>query len=382
MKEISIIQNKVFGHDWIVLRERLGNHLCNWYSMATPQQKKSNKVDALVLSTIPYYVARLSIKIIKLHIIPRYYIWWMKQAVTDYVMSKRIANDESKIVFCLAVHKRTIKKSLKKGKKVVVFAANSEPLREYNRIKTDYVKYKIKKQYIYGNYRYESLLSKMTHMATNVINITEVSRNTYTNAGYDINKSALILDTGCNFPRQVVDDGKGKKKAFITTAFHSFIKGTHRLLLAWQKAGIKDIPLYIVGGLCEDMEEFILKYGPFENVHFEGPRYDLKDWYKQFDAVGITLSLSEGSGRVTPEMMTFGFPMIVSKDATCDLIRDGYNGTIVDVLDEKEIIMALKYFAEDWSRVYAIKENVLQSVGTKTSADFNVEIADYLISLI
>lgn len=382
MKEISIVQNKVFGHDWVVLRERLGDHLCGWYAMAFPSQMNDNKPKSVVLTTTPAFIWKITSFLIKLHVLPRYYSWWVKQWATDLVVSSKVANDESKIVFCLAVHKRTITKCIKKGKKVVVFAANSEPLRECKRISEDYETFGIKKKYIYGNYKYESLLARMTRKAYKVINITKVSQDTYTDAGYDISKSHIILDTGCNFPRQSVEYDLPRDKAFITTAFHSFIKGTHRLLLAWQKADIKDVKLHVIGGICEDLEEFIEKYGPFENVVFEGARYDLKDWYNRFDGVGITLSLSEGSGRVTPELMTFGFPMIVSKDATCDLVKDGYNGSVVDVKNEDEIIKALRYYADDWTRVSAMRKNVLKSVGTRTSEEFNVEIADYLVSLI
>ena len=382
MKEVSIVQNKVFGHDWIILRERLGDHLCKWYSMASPKQKKENEIDTIALTTLPKYVEKVTDILSRWKVIPRYYVWWSKQWATDLIVSRKIASDESQIVFCLAAHKHTINRCVKKGKKVVVFAANSEPIRECQRISADYKKFGIKNMHIYGNKKYETLLADTTHKAYRVINITEVSQKTYADAGYDMSKSHIIPDTGCNFPRQVTVPEGERKKAFVTTAFHSFIKGTHRLLLAWKKAGIKDIPLYVVGGLCEDIEEFVRKYGPFENVSFEGARYDLKDWYKQFDAVGITLSLSEGSGRVTPELMTFGFPMIVSKDATCDLVKDGYNGTVVEATDEDAIVRALRYYAEDWTRVDALRENVLASVGSRTCEEFNTEIADYLVSLI
>lgn len=382
MKEISIVQNKVFGHDWVVLRERLGDHLCKWYSMATSQQKKENTIEGLYLTTIPSYIWRFTWVLIKFHIVPRYYSWWVRQWATDLMISDKIANDQSQVVFCLAVHKRTITKCTKKGKQVVVFAANSEPIREHNRVLADYEKYGITKRHIYGDKKYEYLLADMTKMASKMINITKVSQKTFEDAGYDMSKSHLILDTGCNYPRMIEVPDSPRKKAFITTAFHSFVKGTHRLLLAWKKAGIKDVTLYVVGGICEDMEEFIKKFGPFENVSFEGARYDLKDWYKQFDAVGITLSLSEGSGRVTPEMMSFGFPMIVSKDATCDLVKDGYNGSVIEVTNEEEIINTLKYYANDWSRVDALRKNVLESVGNRTCEEFNIEIADYLVTLI
>ena len=71
------------------------------------------------------------------------------------------------------------------------------------------------------------------------------------------------------------------------------------------------------------MKEFIKTYGPFQNVRYVGFQGDLRSWYQDYDAVGVLMSLSEGAGRTTPEMMSFGFPMITSPDATCDIVKDG-----------------------------------------------------------
>ena len=94
------------------------------------------------------------------------------------------------------------------------------------------------------------------------------------------------------------------------------------------------------------------------------------------------MSLSEGAVRVTPEMMSFGFPMIVSPDATCDLVIDGYNGRIVDPFDGDGLVKALRYFADDWNRVYALRQNVLDSVRKRTTKDFSEELGEYLLSLL
>ena len=153
------------------------------------------------------------------------------------------------------------------------------------------------------------------------------------------------------------------------------------MLLAWRRADIKDIPLLIVGNMCEDMKEFIEKYGPFENVIFVGARYDLNEWYKNYDAVGILLSLSEGAVRVTPELMSFGFPMIVSEDATCDLVKDQENGFIVNPFDEEEIAEKIKYFAQNWENVHEMNLSVLKSINNRTITDYSLEVADYLMSL-
>ena len=383
MNEISVLNIKTFKHELVVLRERLGDHLCKWYSPCTSEEKKTYGDDPkLVLSTFPNFVVRVIAQFAKLHLVPRYWGWWARQIADDFIFAKKMANDDSKIVYVPSPCKRTIKMAQKRGKKVVLLLANSEPLREYSRIVSEYDKFSIKNRYIYGSKKYEFGLADAIKRADYWINITEVSKKTYTDAGYDMSKSHVILDTGTSFPLQSVDSNKGKQKAFISTAYHCFIKGTHRLLLAWKKAGIKNVPLLLVGDLCDDMVEFVKNNGPFENVVFVGHCSTLKEWYKQYDAVGIILSLSEGSGRVTPEMMSYGFPIISSPDAICDTIVDGYNGSVVDPMDEEAIASALKYYAEDWSRVDALRQNVLNSVKTRTVDDYSREIADYLVSLI
>lgn len=383
MNEISVINIKTFRPELVLLRETLGEHLCKWYCPVSFKEKKLAKNNnRIVGSVIPFLFQFFVGKMGQYHLIPPYWSWWSLHIVLDLIFCNKIAKDESKIIYVPTPCKRTIKKAQRLGKKVVLLAANSEPRREYERISKEYDLFSIKNRYIYGNKKYEFDSADTLRKADYMINITEVSKKTYENAGYDMSKSHLILDTGTNFPIQPFDSIKGKEKVFITTAFHSFIKGTHRLLMAWKKAGIKDVPLIIAGRLCSDMEEFVKKNGPFDNVVFLGHCSNLQERYKNYDAVGIILSLSEGSGRVTPEMMSFGFPMITSPDAVCDLINDGYNGVVVDPTNEDAIVKALRYFYDDWGRVHAMRQHVLDSVSSRKIDDYATEIAKYLISLI
>ena len=214
-----------------------------------------------------------------------------------------------------------------------------------------------------------------------IISISHVSEKTYRDAGYDMNKFKLISLAGTDMPIQDLHNNRSRQRAFISTAYHSFIKGTHHLLRAWQKAEIKDIPLIIVGRICEDMQDFIKRFGPFKNVIYVGHQSNLKEWYKQFDAVGILMSLSEGAVRTTPEMMSFGFPMIVSPDAACDIVRDGINGYVV-AGDEEELAERIQWFASDWNRVFEMRPYVLESVSHRTMADYAKELGDFLLSLI
>lgn len=382
MHDISIVTADVNNPQIKPMRIRLGDYLCRCYGMVAPQHKKSMQEDGLVLSAIPFFVAKIASILARYHIIPNYYVYYSRIKAIDMVFSYKIANDSSKIVFANPLFSRTVSKAKRCGKKVVVVAGNSEPDREHKRVLEDYKEYCIRHKYIYGDASYAKRVKTSYSFADKIITISEVSRETYKSAGYDMSKFELIPLTGTDFPIQTVDFTQGKDRFFISTAFHNFVKGTQRLLLAWKKAQIRDIPLMIVGKVCEDLQEFIEKYGPFENVQFVGHQSNLKEFYSTCDAVGVLLSLSEGAGRVTPEMMSFGFPMITSPDATCDIVKDGENGFVVDPLNEQDIINKLHFFANNWGNVRRMRPRVLETVNNRTVRDFAEEVAEYVMSLI
>ena len=383
MNELSILAVNVDDALLKPLREKLNSYICTSYGMKAFHDKKQMSPENVKLSALPDVVSALFGRLANWGVVPKYYAYWYRIKTLDLLFSHKIAKDKSKIVYTSSLFVNTIKKAKKAGKIVVINAGNSEAAREYQRVMCEYEKYGIKKRYIYGDKHFRDCRLKGFSLADRVITISEMSRDTYAQAGYDMSRFKLIPLTGTDFARQSINDSIEKPKVFITTAFHNFVKGTHRLLLAWEKAGIKDIPLVVVGRQCEDMQEFVNKYGPFKNVKFLGfVKGSLQDFYSQYNAVGVLLSLSEGAVRTTPELMSFGFPMIVSPDATCDLVKDGYNGFVVDTTDEKTIVEKLRYFAEDWSRVNSLRTNVLESVKTRTVRDFSLEVADYLLELI
>lgn len=389
MDEISIAFATSYGarggyQKYMPLMKKLGDHLCASYGLAFPRGYKpgDEPVEKMHLSRfVDLYSRRIIKPLSSIFRYPNYYGYLNKIKWFDRLFAKKIAEDDSKIVFTSPLLEKTVFESKKRKKRVVLEAGNSEPCREFKKITAEYQKFGIKNRYIYGDHRYMDICRHSFSMADRIITLSDVSTGTYEEAGYDMSRFEMIPLTGTNFEIQKGAISGNKRRAFISVAFHSFIKGTHRLLLAWKKANIKDIPLLIVGELCEDMREFIGKYGPFHNVEFVGYQGNLEKWYRQFDAVGILESLSEGAVRVTPEMMSFGFPMIVSPDATCDIVIDGINGFVVDTADEKALIDKLLYFASDWNHVYQMRESVLKSVKNRTLTDYSLDVCQYLMTL-
>lgn len=382
---ISIFINTYPNNNkYLPMIEKLGDRLNKFYGMGIPRGSQM-PIDLKRKLKTTKMSSRISGFIVKPMLaffhMPRYYGYWANVKLLDWYFAKKVSCDDSKILFTSPLLVNTVRKAKRAGKFIVLEAGNSEPKREHQRIMDEYIRFDIKHKYIYGNSMFRDTCLESFKLADKIITISKVSRQTYIDAGYPGDKLEMIPLTGTDFLTQPFDAYQGKQKAFITTAFHNFIKGTHRLLLAWKKADIKNIPLIIVGSICEDLQEFIDKYGPFENVIFVGHQ-NVKDFYSTRDAVGVLLSLSEGAGRVTPEMMSFGYPMIVSSDATCDLVVDGENGFVVDPFDENSIIDRIKWFADDWNHVYEMRNCVLSSVTNRSVKQWSVEVADYLQTLL
>lgn len=385
--KISVCLATVYNNNrQVKIINELGDRLCRSYSYGFPRCYKytDEPIDKMYLTKIPRRISGFIIsKLVNLFNLPRYYTFWACWTIFDWMVANKVANDSSMIVFTSTLCPRTIKACKAKGKIVIIEAGNSEPKREYDRITAEYSKFGIKHIYLYGDKEYQYNHIEILRYADIIVSISEVSMKTYVDAGILQEKIKLIPLTGCPWEVDVNYSPAGRSKAFITTGFHSFIKGTQRLLLAWKKSGIQNIPLIVVGAICEDMKEFIAKYGPFDNVQYKGllSLHELRTLYGTYSACGVLLSLSEGAGRVTPEMMSFGFPMVVSPDATCDLVVDGVNGFIVDPADEGTIAKRLGWLAEDWSRVESMNQVVLNSVKSRSMEDYAVEVAQFLLNI-
>ena len=366
---------------YLPMFKQMGEKLGTCYGIGFPRGYAftDEPMDHMALTKIPTRLNRFVFSnYCKLAGKPSYYAYQWQGQLIDKMIASKLKKDDCDILFTRANMTKCIDMAKSLDKKIVVLASSSEPMRQYRRYKEEVEYYKIDSNSIYGNKEFAEIADYGYKQADRIITISNVSNKTFISGGYsqEILNTIPLTGTSFNVHEEAV---KGKQKAFISTAMHSMLKGTHRLLLAWKKAGIKDIPLIIAGGLHDDMKEFIKKYGPFENVIFTGFCNDLEKYYEAYDAVGILMSFSEGAVRTTPELMSFGFPMIVSPDATCDIVEDGKTGFIIEPTDIDALADRLKWFAEDWNRVYDFRENVFEAVKHRKSSDFGIELAEYLV---
>lgn len=388
MKKISVAFNCCYGarfekQTYLPMIKRWGNQLEYCYGIGFPRgyQFTDEPLEHMILSKIPTRMKRFVFdKYIKIFKKPDYYPYLWQGQLFDWMTERRMNQDRSAFFLTRSDMGKCIDKAKSMGKKVMVLAPCSEPVRQYERYTRECEIFGISHRSIFGDREYCDLCEYGYNKADHIITISNVSNQTYLRKGYNADKLTMIPLTGTSFTIKEDKTVEGKKKAFISTAFHSMIKGTHRLLLAWKKAHIHNIPLIIVGTLSEDMKEFIEKYGPFENVIFTGHKNDLERFYDDYDAVGILMSFSEAAGRTTPELMSKGFPMIVSPDATCDIVVDGENGFVVEPTDERKLVETLHWFSDNWNHVYDMRKSVFDSVKNRKSVDFGIELADYILN--
>lgn len=133
-----------------------------------------------------------------------------------------------------------------------------------------------------------------------------------------------------------------EKKIVLTVGSFIHRKGFDILMRAAVQFGV-DIGVYIVGG--EPTEEYLRMQNELQltNVHFVG--FKKKDALAEyFDAADVFVmpTRSDVWGLVVSEAMAHGLPVVSSDQcvAGLELIRDGENGYIVPVEDEKALAEA------------------------------------------
>lgn len=387
-KIISTAFNCCYGerfekNTFLPMFKYMGEQLGKCYGIGFPRgyEFTDEPLDHMSLSKMPTRLRRCVFdKYCRWTNKPAYCAYQWQGQLMDLIVATKLKKDPCDMLFTRANMTRCIDTAKKQGKEIVVLASSSEPIRQYMRYIRERDIFGIDKNSIYGNKMFAEIADYGYSQANHIITISDMSNKTFLEKGYDADRLKMIPLTGTSF-RIHDEEVKGKKKAFISTAMHSMLKGTHRLLLAWKKANIKDVPLIIIGGLHEDIQEFIKKYGPFENVIYKGFCNNLEEVYKEYDAVGILMSFSEGAVRTTPELMSYGFPMLVSPDATCGIVEDEKTGFIIDPIDEESLIKRLCWYADDWSRVYVMRQDVLNTAKRRKSSDFGKEVAKYLVNL-
>lgn len=298
----------------------------------------------LILSPIPLIVAKAVNKISKLPYLKDYYGYLTGEAVTGCIFKKQIAEDDSEVVYVKPRPLSIVKKCKEVGKYIVLEFGEMHPNDTYSALKTEYRKYGCNSEYIFTSRYAINEARKAIELADIIVVLSEESKRSFVRNGVDERK-IKVINLGLN-QRYKNTFSNDKEFAFVSTAKHSFVKGTHELLMAWKSANINNMTLYIVGELSEDIKLFVSEHGPFNNVTFTGKK-KIEDFYRDYNFIGILNSLSEGYGRAVIEYMGHGFPVITTPVATCDIVVHEKNGLIIN--DTNELTQALQFFSNNIS---------------------------------
>ncbi len=160
---------------------------------------------------------------------------------------------------------------------------------------------------------------------------------------YGINKPIYINELGTDLSNlEKLEYTLESEIAFVCFANHSILKGTHLLIDAWIKGGIRS-KLFIVGSQEVEFKLILARYSaiPDSVIFVESfTSEELKRLSRKFNLVGMLNSLSEGYSRVVNEYLALGLPVILSEVNSRPNI-DNISGYIVNSFDIQGIINAV-----------------------------------------
>jgi len=125
-------------------------------------------------------------------------------------------------------------------------------------------------------------------------------------------------------------------------------KGVHLLLEAWNKLGLKDAELVLVGTLHGEMKRHLDQWGT-ANVRVTGFTPDVQAELRQ-SAVFVFPSECEGFAKSTLEAAACGLPLITTQESG-DAVVDGETGVIIPANDVEALAAALERAAADRDRL-------------------------------
>ena len=206
--------------------------------------------------------------------------------------------------------------------------------------------------------RFFVLLERFMALITDrMIALTEGERNDYITFSVSRPDRILTIHSGVDIDRYMsarVNMEEKKKSLEISTkgpvvgtvGWLLSIKGPMYLLKAmeviWQTN--PEIQLVYVGKgeLEQEVRAEASRMGVSEKVSFLGWRDDIPEIMQVLD-IFVLPSLNEGMGRVLVEAMAMGKPIVASKvGGIPDLVKDGYNGFLVNPGDAKGLSFAIR----------------------------------------
>lgn len=136
----------------------------------------------------------------------------------------------------------------------------------------------------------------------------------------------------------------------------------------------KDIVYHIVGTGAEYHQDLYKPYDKYVNFYGRVPFELLQDLFSK-SSIFIFPSMGEGFGLVVLEALSAGLPVIVSKNCCgTDIIKDGYNGFVIEAGDTKELINKINWFIENKEKLPEMSRNAIKTAELYTWEKYEKEI--------
>ena len=157
---------------------------------------------------------------------------------------------------------------------------------------------------------------------------------------------------------------KGLKVLFVGEVNQR--KGICQILDAAKSLHDYDIEFNIIGAGREYCSELYTPYEKYVNFRGRVPFEDLQMYYGT-SHIFVFPSMGEGYGLVLPEALASGLPVIASQNcAGPDLIKNGYNGFIIDAGETQQLVDKILWFYNNMEQLPQMQENAIESVSDLT----------------
>lgn len=159
-------------------------------------------------------------------------------------------------------------------------------------------------------------------------------------------------------------------------------KGIYQILEAAKQLHCEGVEFNLVGTGTELAPELYKPYEPYVNflgrISFE----KLQEIYGT-SHIFIFPSMGEGFGLVIPEALSSGLPVIASRNcAGPDLIKDGFNGFIIDAGSTQQLIEKIRWFMDHMEQLPRMQENAIESVKDMTWMSYEENLINQLVEKI
>ena len=145
-----------------------------------------------------------------------------------------------------------------------------------------------------------------------------------------------------------------------------------------------NIKLLVAGNGNErnNLENYVKEHQLEENIEFLGYCTNLED-YQCFVDVGVSCSIREGLGLNVIESMMSGNTFIATKNrGHNELIKDGYNGFLVDIHDSKTLAERLIFLMENQDIKRQMENNAIEFVKRYSLDETRKEMTSIIETLV